>query len=206
MPPAIATKSHTDQRSFDILEAARLAFSEKGFDGASMQDLARAAGMSVGNFYRYYPSKSAIVQALIAADISEMEQSFSALSVSEDPLASLRAELKARVEFGQACNHGQLWSEINAAAMRNPDVAHPCAEMEATVSRYLLQLFAAISGLPLEQTVARFAAHADYVMMLVRSAIMLRPQNSATQVGLNALILKTIDQTLDDVASARVKG
>ena len=52
-----------DQRSVEILEGVRRAFSEKGFDGASMQDLARACGMSVGNFYRYFPSKAAIVAA-----------------------------------------------------------------------------------------------------------------------------------------------
>ena len=44
-----------DQRSVEILALVRQAFVEKGFDGASMQDLARSAGMSVGNFYRYFP-------------------------------------------------------------------------------------------------------------------------------------------------------
>ena len=48
------THFHED-RSTGILEAARRAFAEKGFDGASMQDIARAAGMSAGNFYRYFP-------------------------------------------------------------------------------------------------------------------------------------------------------
>ncbi len=38
-----------------ILAQARAAFVEKGFDGASMQDLARAAGMSAGNFYSLLP-------------------------------------------------------------------------------------------------------------------------------------------------------
>ena len=50
-----------EERSHEILASIRQAFAEKGFDGASMQDLARAAGMSVGNFYRYFPSKAAIV-------------------------------------------------------------------------------------------------------------------------------------------------
>ena len=65
-----------DLRSAEILDSARRAFVEKGFDGASMQDLARAAGMSVGNFYRYFPSKAAIVAALITRDLDEVEQDF----------------------------------------------------------------------------------------------------------------------------------
>ena len=51
-------------REYEILDNIRHTFAEKGFDGASMQDLARAAGMSVGNFYRYFPSKAAMVEAI----------------------------------------------------------------------------------------------------------------------------------------------
>ena len=46
------TPPGTEQRIAEIIVSVRTAFAEKGFDGASMQDLARAAGMSVGNFYR----------------------------------------------------------------------------------------------------------------------------------------------------------
>ena len=52
---ATAQDLRAEQRTLDILALVRVAFAEKGFDGASMQDLARAAGMSVGNFYRYFP-------------------------------------------------------------------------------------------------------------------------------------------------------
>ena len=47
---------YPDYRTESILEGAKRAFAEKGFDGASMQDIARAAGMRAGNFYRYFPS------------------------------------------------------------------------------------------------------------------------------------------------------
>ena len=66
----------TDQRIADILLRVRAAFIDKGFDGASMQDLARVAGMSVGNFYRYFPSKSAIVEKLISCDLDNMQAEF----------------------------------------------------------------------------------------------------------------------------------
>ena len=88
--PLKQTEKPVDQRVTDILSAARSAFAEKGFDGASMQDLARAAGMSVGNFYRYFPSKAAIVEALIAADLADMQRDFSAVITSADPMAMLR--------------------------------------------------------------------------------------------------------------------
>ena len=36
----------------------------------------QAAGMSAGNFYRYFPSKAAIVEALVARDLAEVEEAF----------------------------------------------------------------------------------------------------------------------------------
>ena len=59
--------SEPGTREAEILAAIRRAFAAKGFDGASMQYLAREAGMSVGNFYRYFPSKAAMVEAMILA-------------------------------------------------------------------------------------------------------------------------------------------
>ena len=52
------------RRSADLLSRVKGVFAAKGFDGASMQDLARAAGISAGNFYRYFPSKNAIIEAM----------------------------------------------------------------------------------------------------------------------------------------------
>ena len=79
-----------DARSHEILASIRQAFAEKGFDGASMQDLARAAGMSVGNFYRYFPSKAAIVQAMCGYDLAEIQGEFAEIQTSDTPMICLR--------------------------------------------------------------------------------------------------------------------
>ena len=81
----------SDDRTALILESVKRAFAEKGFDGASMQDLARAAGMSAGNFYRYFPSKDAIVSAMIMRDLAEVKADFACLLASPDPAEALFA-------------------------------------------------------------------------------------------------------------------
>lgn len=48
----------------DIIEAAKAAFLEIGFD-ASMREIARRANITVGNIYRYYESKEDIILAII---------------------------------------------------------------------------------------------------------------------------------------------
>jgi len=191
-----------DHRTAEILASVRTAFAEKGFDGASMQDLARAAGMSVGNFYRYFPSKADIVAQLIAHDLRQMEQDFQTAMASPDPLQALRDQVRDRVTHHQSCNDGQLWAEITAVALRKPEIGTACLHMETAVSHYLTQAFAVVTGLSPEQTQARFAAHATFIVLLVKSAAMMAPQQDQARSDLNALILRTIDQTLDEIASA----
>ncbi len=57
------TKSATRQR---ILEASRKLFAAEGFAGATTRDIARAAGIAVGTLFNYFPTKEAVVQALVS--------------------------------------------------------------------------------------------------------------------------------------------
>lgn len=209
MPEPATPHPDHDQRSAGILASVRTAFAEKGFDGASMQDLARAAGISVGNFYRYFPSKADIVAQLIAQDLAQMEHDFQTAMAAADPLQALRDQVRARVTQHQSCNDGQLWAEITAAALRKPEIGAACMTMETTVVRYLTQAFAVVTGLSPDQAQARFAAHATFIVLLVKSAAMMAPQQDQARSDLNTLILRSIDNTLDEIASAipsAVKG
>ena len=51
-----------------ILDGAREVFLASGFDGASMNDVARMAGVSKGTLYVYFDSKEALFEALIRHD------------------------------------------------------------------------------------------------------------------------------------------
>ncbi len=48
-----------------IIDGAREIFMSVGFDAASMNDIARAAGVSKGTLYAYFDSKEALFEALI---------------------------------------------------------------------------------------------------------------------------------------------
>jgi AcrR family transcriptional regulator len=61
------TSSDTAKRR-QILEGAREIFMREGFDGASMNDITRAAGVSKGTVYAYFASKEALFEALIRED------------------------------------------------------------------------------------------------------------------------------------------
>ncbi len=192
--------SHADIRSAGILESVRQAFLDKGFDGASMQDLARAAGMSVGNFYRYFPSKAAIIQALILHDAEMVQRDFAAILTSPEPMATLRKVIHARVSDNECANDMALWTEVEAASRRSPEIAHAAQRMETEVHGNFLAVFAAELGLTIQEAKRRFSAPASYVLVMVKAASCLSCAAPLDQTQVRAMILRSIDQTLDEVS------
>ncbi|MDZ4095133.1 MAG: helix-turn-helix domain-containing protein [Paracoccaceae bacterium] len=201
MPAAPIALPAADQRSAEILDRARLAFAEKGFDGASMQDLARATGMSVGNFYRYFPSKAAIVEAIITGDLAEIEQDFAAILEATCPMDRLRETIRARVRDDHCSGKGQLWAEITAAALRKPEIGIVANRMERVVAGYLITVFARTKGISLDAAARRYDAHAGLIMMMVRASAVQGATPGEARDQLTNLILRTIDQCLDEISS-----
>jgi AcrR family transcriptional regulator len=54
-----------------IMDGARAVFLGAGFDGASMNDVAREAGVSKGTLYAYFSSKDELFEAIIRAEKSQ---------------------------------------------------------------------------------------------------------------------------------------
>ncbi len=59
-------QAYLQERRERLLDAALEAFGAKGFDGASVEDVARAAGVAKGTVYLYFKSKEAIFSALLS--------------------------------------------------------------------------------------------------------------------------------------------
>jgi AcrR family transcriptional regulator len=58
---AAGQDSRFDRRLAQILQYATEVFCEKGYDGASMRDLSRAAGISLAGLYHYFDSKERLL-------------------------------------------------------------------------------------------------------------------------------------------------
>jgi AcrR family transcriptional regulator len=74
-PKALATRQR-------ILDAALRLFAAKGYEGASMRDIAAGAGCSLGLAYRYFASKEDLVLELYRWLVSQLEELVSQLPVS----------------------------------------------------------------------------------------------------------------------------
>jgi AcrR family transcriptional regulator len=54
-----------------IMDGARSVFLAAGFDGASMNDIARSAGVSKGTLYAYFNSKDELFEAIIRGEFAQ---------------------------------------------------------------------------------------------------------------------------------------
>jgi AcrR family transcriptional regulator len=91
---AVQTRNATEEA---ILDAARAALAEKGFEALTMDAIARKAFVSRTAVYFYFPNKRAVVDRLIQQCFSEMYLAASPYLDGEgDPRRELRASL-ARV-------------------------------------------------------------------------------------------------------------
>ena len=60
------------RRNFDaLLLAARDAFAEHG-TGASLEDIARRAGVGIGTLYRNFPTRDALIEAVYVAEVEKL--------------------------------------------------------------------------------------------------------------------------------------
>jgi AcrR family transcriptional regulator len=68
------------QRVAVILEAGREVFTEKGYDAATMTEIAARSGTAIGSLYRFFPSKESLADALFQHYARRMTQGLAALA------------------------------------------------------------------------------------------------------------------------------
>ncbi|MDN6372763.1 MAG: TetR/AcrR family transcriptional regulator, partial [Brevibacterium aurantiacum] len=80
----------------NILRSARDTFAAKGFDGASIRDIAQAAGLSLSALYYYFPSKQEALYELVhTAYTWYSEHSRAAIAeVGDDPTEQLTVAVR----------------------------------------------------------------------------------------------------------------
>ncbi|RPJ20620.1 MAG: TetR/AcrR family transcriptional regulator [Chloroflexi bacterium] len=84
----------------DILEAAAQVFRQKGFHGASMQDIAKAVSLQKASLYHHVSSKQEILLALLDRALELLLERISAISIQELPAdKKLREMIRAYLQI-----------------------------------------------------------------------------------------------------------
>ncbi len=131
----------TDRRA-EILAAAQRCFVSKGFHQTSMQEICAEAGMSPGNFYRYFPSKEVIIAGIAERDRAEVAAEFANADLSRGFFAVLE-EMAHHHFSARPVERVKLCTEIMSEARRHPEIARISAAFDADVHKWLVGLFRA---------------------------------------------------------------
>jgi AcrR family transcriptional regulator len=91
-PPLPARKPRADaQRNRGrILEVAKLAFTRHGAE-ASLDDIARQAGIGPGTLYRHFPTRDTLIEAVYRGEVEKLTAAGQRFAATMPPLEALRA-------------------------------------------------------------------------------------------------------------------
>jgi AcrR family transcriptional regulator len=82
-----------------ILSSALKLFAEKGFNGTSINDIAKAANISKGLAYNYFESKQNILEAIFEGFFKEGEKFVDVMNTVDDPYEKLRLIIDATFKY-----------------------------------------------------------------------------------------------------------
>src|SRR5882757_8579012 len=81
-----------------VLEAAKTVFSAGGPE-ASLEAVAKRAGVGIGTLYRHFPTREALFEAVYRREVQQLSELAEALKSEADPVDALRRWLRSNVEF-----------------------------------------------------------------------------------------------------------
>src|SRR5580693_8236228 len=126
------------QRNRDrVLEVAREAFTRLGAD-ASLDDVAKQAGVGAGTLYRHFPTRDELLKAVYRSEVEKLAAAEQKFAETMPPMAALRAWMLLFVDYIAAkkiiapalnnmvggpskvfeASHDQIWAAIRALVKR----------------------------------------------------------------------------------------
>lgn len=109
----------------EILSGAREVFLERGFDAASMGDIARVAGVSKGTLYVYFQNKEDLFAALVASECSETAERMFVLDNNEPDVEKVLSTLgRSFIEAMVRPEHMATLRTVIAIGSKFPQISH----------------------------------------------------------------------------------
>jgi len=123
--PLVETKRDKELKSrrAHILEAALMSFLEKGYHQTGVRDIAKRAGVSLGNLYNHFSGKHAVLAEIAALEREELQPFLSDLRSDAAPLEVLEDFVRNYLIHLSAPENVILSLEIASEAVRKPDIA-----------------------------------------------------------------------------------
>jgi AcrR family transcriptional regulator len=83
-----------------LMAAAKQAFSENG-DAASMDDIAKRAGVGPGTLYRHFPTREVLLAEVYREEVAGLARRAAELAETQAPLPALQIFLREQIEYAR---------------------------------------------------------------------------------------------------------
>ena len=124
-----------------VLEAAKAVFSQGGPE-ASLETVAKRAGVGIGTLYRHFPTREALYEAVYRHEVEQLVELGRHLEAETAPVEALRRWLQAGVEF-MATKKGMAAALAMAAHGSSELVAYSLDRLTGAVGQLLQHAAAA---------------------------------------------------------------
>jgi AcrR family transcriptional regulator len=112
-----------------LLAAALAAFTEHGADDASLDEIARRAGVGIGTLYRHFPTRQALLEAVFRDQVEELCASArDHAAAAASPAQALADWLRALTAFG-ATKRNLTSSLMSGPEGKRSELAMSCSAM-----------------------------------------------------------------------------
>jgi AcrR family transcriptional regulator len=81
-----------------ILEVAKAAFTQQGAN-ASLEEIAKMAGIGIGTLYRHFPTRDALIEGVYRNEVEKLAAAASRFAEKMSPLEALRAWMLLLVDY-----------------------------------------------------------------------------------------------------------
>jgi AcrR family transcriptional regulator len=143
LEPLTAERRRQQTRDY-LLQAAAQVFSERGFHGATLDEVAAVAGFTKGAVYSNFKNKEDLFMALFQANYDrEMAALRRTLEGSEGPPEARVSDFVALIREGTrqaGSNFGLLYEEFWLYAVRNPTAREQLTRLEDENVRAIAQI------------------------------------------------------------------
>ena len=134
--------AHLAARREQIIDAAMTRFAEGGFHSTGMAEVIAATGLSAGAVYRYFPSKEALIQAIVEERVlSNAAAAFGRILDDgvDDPVEAIYAGLGVvdAVTARQGVDITKVAVQAWGEALRNPAILEVAQHAYAQMRSYL---------------------------------------------------------------------
>jgi len=172
-----------------LLARALALFQRRGVEATTMRDIARAAKLSLGAAYYYFPSKEALVFAYYEDNHAELEAAFA--RTTGTPRERLGAVFHERLTSVQA--QRKMLAAIVGRLVDPGDPLSALSAQQRTVRTRAIAVFArALDGAHLSPEVRTLAAHALWLLMMAFLLLYVHDE-SPGQIRTHGLVDDTLD-------------